>query len=315
VAKRKAYRPLLYVLFLAAVFVLERLPRNAVLALARWGGRAAFMLVPRHRRKTLEHLARAFGGEMSAAGIERLGRRVFENLAETGADLLLAPKMARSGRRHELIDYGEAPRVYREILAEGRGLIAITAHLGNWELMAGAMALEGFQGAVLGRRLRYAPFDRWVVARRLAMGVATVYRDESARKIFDILASGRIVGLLPDQDIDSVRGIFVPFFGRPAYTPVAPVKLALASGAPIVVNFMVRRPGGRYAVELGGVIRPRVETTREAAVRDYTAAWMAAFERMIRAHPEQWAWMHDRWKTQPARSETVSAPFTMEKVS
>lgn len=176
----------------------------------------------------------------------------------------------------------------------------MTAHLGNWELLAGVFGLQGFRGAVVGRRIYYEPYNRWIVSLRNSVGIRTIYQDEAVRQVHATLKAGEIVGLLPDQDRDRVHGIFVSFFGRPAYTSVAPVKFSMASGAPILPAFMVRKPGNRYELLLGNVIRPKIEgSDRTASVRKYTEAWMKDFEEVIRRYPEQWGWMHDRWKTKP----------------
>jgi KDO2-lipid IV(A) lauroyltransferase len=132
------------------------------------------------------------------------------------------------------------------------------------------------------------------------VNVQTIYQDEAVRQVHKRLEAGEIVGLLPDQDRDSVRGIFVDFFGVPAYTSVAPVKFSMSSGAPILPAFMVRVSGDRYRLVLGNLIRPKIEQgDREASIRKYTEAWMKDFETVIRQYPDQWGWMHDRWKTRP----------------
>jgi KDO2-lipid IV(A) lauroyltransferase len=117
------------------------------------------------------------------------------------------------------------------------------------------------------------------------------------------LKKGEIVGLLPDQDMDRIRGIFVDFFGKPAYTMTAPVKFAMASEAPILPAFMVRMPGDRYKLVLGELIRPGADGDRHQAIRKYTEAWMKSFEKMIRDYPAQWGWMHNRWRTTPEMIE------------
>jgi KDO2-lipid IV(A) lauroyltransferase len=176
----------------------------------------------------------------------------------------------------------------------------MTAHMGNWELLAGIFGLQGFQGGVVGRRIYYEPYNRWIVGLRDSVGVQTIYQDEAVRQIHKHLKAGAIVGLLPDQDMDRVRGIFVDFFGTPAFTSVAPVKIAMAAEVPVLPAFMIRLPGNRYKLVLGEVFRPRIEgNDRQASIRKYTETWMREFEKMIRQYPDQWGWMHDRWKTTP----------------
>ncbi|MBI3314088.1 MAG: lysophospholipid acyltransferase family protein [Candidatus Omnitrophica bacterium] len=304
-AKKKPYR---FVLYLAARLVAGMvyiLPRRVALALARAMGFFSYLIVWRHRIRTVENLRRAYGREKSEAEIKQIARKVFENMAETAVELLQMPKLNFEKVRR-IVDTGNAFEIYQKLLAEGKGIISITAHIGNWELLAGVFGLAGFSGGVLARRIYYAPYNDWIVDARLAIKVPTIYRDESAKRIFELLGRNQIIGLLPDQDIEGLKGEFVPFFGEPAYTPIAPVKIALATGAPIAVNFLIRQPGDRYKLVMGEIIRPVVQTTREEAVRQYTAVWMKAIEDMIRAYPEQWAWMHNRWKTQPAEAASES---------
>ena len=314
-AKKKPYRFVLYLAARAAAAVVCILPRRAALALARGAGWLSYALVKRQRTKILESLRKAYRQEKSGDEIRRLARKVFQHAAQTVVEVLRFPGLTRE-KLKTMVDAGEAIRLYESLLKEGRGVLSITAHLGNWELLAGVICIEGFSGAVVARRVYYEPYNEWIVGLRRSVKVRTIYRDQSAREILELLAANQIIGLLPDQDIHGIRGVFVDFFGRPAYTPVAPVRLALASGSPIVANFLVREPGDRYRVVLGSVIRPVVEGgaaasvfQREEAVKKYTAQWMTVFEKIIRQYPEQWAWMHDRWKTRAAdeRTETKGA--------
>ncbi len=305
-AKRKPYRFFLYLgaRFLAGFFSL--LPRPLALKLAGLIGRASYDLALRQRKNILENLRQAYAGEKSEDQIQEIAARVLEHAAKTAVEVTRFPKLNQA-RVQKLVDLGSSLKVYRELLAEGKGLISISAHLGNWELLAAAVILEGFPAAVVGRRLYYEPYDRWLVSLRRSLGVRTIYRDQAAREILGLLKKNGIVGLVPDQDVDSLEGVYVDFFGRPAYTPVAPVRLALITGAPLLVNFLIREPDDRYRVILGEVLRPRVQTTREEAIQHTTAAWMKQVEKVVRQYPEQWAWMHHRWKTQPERRRTAAS--------
>ena len=297
-AKKKPYRFVLYLFVRAGAWLVFILPRGWALFLAERGSRLGYRFVGRQRRKTLENLRRAYGPQKSQAELEKLAKRVFENFALTGVELLQFKKL-NFEKVSGFVDFGDAFKVYDSLLAEGKGLISVTAHIGNWELLAAIFGLKGYRGSVLARRIYYEPYNRWVVGLRAALNVPTTYRDDSSREILKRLSNGEIIGLLPDQDIDSLKGVFVDFFGRPAYTPVAPVRLALTTGAPVQPNFMIRVGRDRYKLVLGKVIRPKVDTSREDAVKKYTQEWMSQFEEVIRAYPEQWAWMHNRWKTQP----------------
>jgi KDO2-lipid IV(A) lauroyltransferase len=297
-AKKKPYRFLLYLVYRIGAFLVYLLPRSLAIGLARWTGKLAYVIVARQRNKALENLRFAFGQEKSEAEIRVLARRVFEHLAMTAAEVLQFPKLSRE-KINRLVDAEKAFQTYNTLLREGKGLISVTAHIGNWELLAGIFGANGYPGAVLARRIYYEPLNDWIVSLRQAVGVPTIDRDRSGREILKRLRANEVIGLLPDQDIASVKGIFVDFLGRPAYTPVAPVRLALASGAPLLPNFLIWGEGGRYRLILGEAIRPKITTTQEEAVREYTEKWMKSFEKVIREYPDQWAWMHPRWKSQP----------------
>ncbi|MFH1800324.1 MAG: lysophospholipid acyltransferase family protein [Candidatus Omnitrophota bacterium] len=298
-AKRRFYRYPLYLLTRFGAGLLLVLPRSWALALANGVGYLGYWIVSRQRTKILENLKFAYGNTESPAALETIGRRVMGHMLQTAVDFLRFATLSRD-QAASFVEAGDAYSFCKDILQEGRGLIIMTAHMGNWELLAGIFGLQGFRGAVVGRRIYYEPYNRWIVSLRSAVGVRTIYQDEAVRQIHTCLKTGEIVGLLPDQDRDNVRGIFVDFFGRPAYTSVAPVKFAIASGTPILPAFMIRMPGNRYKLFLGNLIRPKIKDyDRTASIRKYTEAWMKDFEEMIRRYPEQWGWMHDRWKTKP----------------
>ena len=202
----------------------------------------------------------AFGKEKSSTEVKRLAKGVFKNLTQTAFEVLQFPKW-KNYPLDQIIDFGDAPEKYRSLLAEGKGLITITSHLGNWELLGGIPKMKGFKSKAIARRLRDPNFQNWAEHLRTSIGVDLIYRTESPKKIFQCLRSGEALGLLPDQDIAGLKGVFVDFFGKPAHTSIAPVKLALTTGAPIACVFLVRMPKNHYKIIFKNVIRPKIETT------------------------------------------------------
>lgn len=305
-AKKKPYRFFLYWVARGFGGILYVLPRRFALWLAEKLGYLAFAVVSRQRNAILRHLHSAYGDSLNEKEIRAIARKVLGEQLQTGVELLQFPKLTPK-KIEQIVDYGDTMETYRGLLKEGKGIISITAHLGNWEFLAGAV-ISKIPGVVVGRRLYYEPYNQWLLKLRQSLNVRTIYRDQSPRHILRALRQNFVVGILPDQDIDSLNGVFVPFFGKLAYTPVSPVKLSLVSGAPMVMSFLVRIPKGKYRLVVTGVLRPCVETTEEAAILKYTAQWMESFEQMVRRYPEQWAWMHNRWKTRPENE-----PVTVEK--
>jgi len=296
--KRKPYRYFLYLGLRVLEALVSRLPRQIALSLAAGIGELAFFVARRERKKTLEHLRLAYGAEKSDAELEGLGKRVFRHFAQAAVDMLRLPRLRRQ-ELEPLIEVGDSFSILDRVLSRGRGGIILTAHLGNWELMGAYLRLRGYPGALVGRRIYYDKFDEFLVNLRLSAQLRTIYQDAPAREFLKVLHQNELLGILADQDIDRFDGIFVPFFGRPAYTLTAPVKMALASGAPLIPTFLVRKGNGyRFLVE--EPIEVQMRGSREETIREYTERWSRVMEEKIRAYPDQWVWMHRRWKTVPA---------------
>ncbi|HLD50472.1 MAG TPA: hypothetical protein VJC08_04670, partial [bacterium] len=149
-AKKKPYRFVLYLFVRAGAWLVFILPRGWALFLAERGSRLGYRFVGRQRRKTLENLRRAYGPQKSQAELEKLAKRVFENFALTGVELLQFKKL-NFEKVSGFVDFGDAFKVYDSLLAEGKGLISVTAHIGNWELLAAIFGLKGYRGSVLAR--------------------------------------------------------------------------------------------------------------------------------------------------------------------
>ena len=260
-------------------------------------GECAYFLVPARRKDAIGNLRIAFKGEKTEAEIRAIARGMFRNLGEDLFEILSASKLTfRNIDRHVRV---RGLEIVDKALSQKRGFIVLSAHFGNWELLAAAFGLKGYKGLVLARRIYYEPYNRWIVGLRLSAKVPTLYRNDASREVLKRLRGGEIVGIVPDQDIDSLKGVFVPFFGRPAYTALAPARLALASGAPIIPAFLVRTGPGRYRMIAGRVLRASQMSDRDEAAAALTREWMAEFEKVIRLYPEKWACLHRRWKTKP----------------
>lgn len=304
--KRKPYRYGLYLLFRLVQPVLLRLPRKMVLALGRAAGSVAFSILTKERKRTLQHLSWAFGHEKRPAEIRELGRRVFLHFGEVAMEVARFPKLTPQ-ELNRWVETGEGVARLRQALTGGKGVIILTAHFGNWELMGAFLRFTGFPGTVVGRKLYYDKFNEMIVGLREKVTLRTIYQEDSPREFLKVLKENEMLGVLADQDVDRYEGIFVPFFGRPAYTLTSPVKLALASGAPLVPTFLVRE-GGRYRLIVEEPIHVEMKGSREETFREYTERWSRILEERIRQYPDQWVWMHRRWKTEMPEAEGEKIP-------
>ena len=293
----------MFIAFLGLRAAVRPLPLPVAQVLGRLVGYAAYALLGRYRRLTWAHLREAFGPRLSETIQRRIAQRVFVNLGKTALEWFVIERLSPA-RIRRLVEVQGLSHLRRS-LAQGRGVLAVSAHFGNWELLAIALASLGFEGGVLARRLRYPEYERFLRTLRARKGVAT-YARGSLKDVAGVLRTNQIIGMMPDQDLDSLEGVFVEFFDRPAYTPVGPAALALMTGAPIIPCFIIRI-GRRFRVVMEEPIPiPRSEDRARALV-EITQAWSRVVESYIRGYPDHWVWMHRRWKTQPHEVPTSAS--------
>jgi KDO2-lipid IV(A) lauroyltransferase len=265
-----------------------------------WGrllGFLAFQVLPKERNRAIRQLNLALGEKYEPSAIRKIALECFQSLALSGMECLNMQRM----QKHEILGLVEIQgwEHVEQARAKGKGAIFVTGHLGNWELCAVYVALKGFPMNVVARRIYVEELDRQLVSMRQAMGVNTLYRDQSMRLMLRCLERNEFLGILPDQDVRRVGGIFVEFFGRPAYTPVGPALLALASGAPLLLARDIRK-AGRHRITVDPPLYANPKAPRQEEVRRLVSLYTKRLEEFIREHPGQWVWMHRRWRTRPS---------------
>ncbi len=293
--KFKFRRYYLYYWGRCCAFLIYLIPLRVGSAIAGFLGRVGFWVLPKYRSLTIENLRAAFP-EKSVSEIRAIAIGVFENIAKVGVELINFPKIT-AGNLDRFVTT-ENIGIFDEARTKGRGIIVLTAHFGNWELLAMTIRLKGYPGAAVGRRIYFHKFDAYLNKLRKTAFVNVIDRTESPRRFLKVLRANEILGMLADQDVDSVEGVFVNFFGRGAYTPIGPAVLASVSGASLVPVFIVRK-GFRHRFIVEQPITLADTGNKEADIAVNTQAWSDVVEKYIRRYPEQWVWMHRRWKTQP----------------
>ena len=285
-------------LFLPFGWLLGHLPTRAGLWLGRRLGDLLWLALPSRRAVTLANLTRAFGRERTASEINDIGRRSFQhlgmNIIESCVFFFRPPAVMLS--RIELDGEHHVAAAARQ----GKGILALTAHYGNWEMLAASHALSAYPLSVVFRPLDNPAIDRVVERFRLRSGVEIIAKRRGLLDILDALRRGRMVGLLLDQNASRAEGVFAPFFGIPASTSKSLAVISLRTGAPVVPIFIRRVAGGRHVVQADAA----VPAPAGGDVMEYTAAFNVAIETAIRRAPEQWFWMHNRWKTRPEPETT-----------
>jgi len=269
----------------AALGLVASLPAGPSLRAAIGIARLFDRVAPRLRRTARENLLRAGYTEP-----EPIVDGVFVSLGRLLHSFAHFPGINKANVR-EWIDY-EGFEHYAEAKRRGQGVLFATGHLGNWELSAFAHALLTEPMQVVVRPLDNVSLDRFVAARRALSGNGVIEKKDFARGLLRALRQNEAVGILVDQNALANEGIFVDFFGRPACTSPVFAKIAARSGATVLPGFAVWRDG-RFVLKF----YPPLEMTGDETAD--TQLVQSAVERAVREFPDQWLWIHRRWKTQP----------------
>ena len=280
----------------------SRLPLGLTRFFGRILTRFAMRFMKREKRRMREHIEIAFP-ELDEKQRDRIMRGCADHLGNVLGEV--AWLWRADAADVEQICEIEGMEYIEEAIAGGRGGILATGHLGNWELLNARLGVVGFPITLAVRELDDSRVDQLVTSLRTRFGSKVILRGSSAgRQLVKALGKGGGVGLLIDQDIPSIPGVFVPFFGRPAWTPSGAAMLALRMRCPIMPGFIHRKPDGTHKIKIYPPLEVPSEGTLEEKVQIMTAAATAAVEWQVRAWPEQWVWMHRRWRTRPEEEES-----------
>jgi len=267
-----------------------------VLALGRRLGRLWGALDRRHLAIAEANLRAAFP-EWDAARVAATARGVYAHFGAVMLDLLWM-----EGRpAEELLALADLEGVehLQRARAAGRGVVAPSAHLGNWEVQAVASVPRVGEIAVVARPLDNPLLDRRLVSLRASSGNTVIYKQKALAQVLRTIRNGGIVAILIDQNMQASDGIFVRFFGRPACTTTVAAALALKTGCAIVPVRCLLQPSGRYRMRYGPPVEWPRTGRRDADIAELTQHLTAIVEGWVRETPEQWLWLHRRWKTQP----------------
>lgn len=279
------------------ILFFQTLPGPAARWLGRQLGLLGWRLMKRKRKQLLRHMDLAFRGEFSRAQQEAWVRGNFEHLGLFAAEIARLALYTKDNIG-ELCDLSETRR-FDEMLARGKGLLVVPAHHGNWELCGYSVSLLGYPLLSVARPLDNPLVNELVDGIRRRSGNEIIHKYQVLWTLKKQLDKGRIVTMSVDQN-GGVAGIFVPLFGTLASTVASPAELALASGAPIVVATLNRLPDGvRHKFHVWDVIEWQKTGDHDADRYALLTRINQAYEKAIRAYPEQWLWGHQRWKTRP----------------
>ncbi len=281
-----------------ASVIFQIFPIDANLRTARLMGSIWYRIMPRHRDRAREHLRLAYGSSLSSLEMDRIALRSMQQVTMMAMESLFTPR---------LINEWTWPRYVRlkgldeaaDVLVSRRGAILLTGHYGNWELLGFVLAALGFPLTAVMRPLDNPYLNEFLLEVRAKRGLQLLYKKGATQSAADILTSGGILAFIADQNAGH-KGQFVDFFGRPASTYKSIGLLAMEYHVPVLVGY-ARRLSDRFAYEVGvnRIIRPGEWEGRPDELAWITQEYTAAIEQFVREAPEQYLWIHRRWKSQP----------------
>jgi Kdo2-lipid IVA lauroyltransferase/acyltransferase len=259
-------------------------------------GKILFNVAKKHREIALDNLTYAFGHEKQSEEIEKIAQQVFINLVQIVFEIAWSLQLDKKhlSRQFKIDGFHHIKKAYEK----GKGVLVLTAHFGNWELLSVIGGMIKFPQSVVVRPLDFRPLDHFVFKLRTRFGGKIIPKQRSFRKIFRCLARGEFVYLLMDQNVDWYEGVFVDFMGHRACTNNGLALLALKTGAPVVPVFMIREKSGLRA-EFGPEVVTVKTGDRQKDIEINTQEYNRVIENVVRRYPDQWFWIHQRWKTKP----------------
>lgn len=283
-----------------AAFGLGLLPLPLVYFLTRLLALLVHSLFRIRRQVVMDNLDLALGRELPPDQLKEICRSTYYHIGMTFVEMLLLPKLLpRITAMVELPDTGPL----RTHTDQGQGVVVVSGHFGSWELTVPACAAAGIRESTVIAAHQSNPYiDRMIIENRKKLGMNVVTTtDSSVKLLVRALKKGQAIGLISDQNAGET-GVFVDFFGHPASTPAGTAQMVLKYRAPLFLMCLVRTRPGHYR----GTLR-QIPVLADDTVASLTQRYTTALEEVIRAHPEQYLWMHRRWKTRPSEQSNKVA--------
>jgi KDO2-lipid IV(A) lauroyltransferase len=305
---------LTYALARAAGAALELFPRRVRLGFGRALGSLVYTIDRRHQKRALDNVELAFGNEKTASEKHAIAKGAFRHF---GAMFLeMAALDHRTSEDFERLVELEGVERFEEARGRGKGVILVTAHMGNWELHAIAHGFRLGRIHVIARQQDNPYLNRWLESMRRISGNEVVYKERALGHMRRLLKAGETVAVVIDQNVHLEDAVFVEFFGTKAATTPVASWFALKTGAALVPAFSFPLPDGRYRAVYEKAVdcAPFEKLERDEAIAALTQELASIQERYIREHPDCWLWMHHRWRTRPP-SEVSSTRQQVEQAA
>ncbi|MDD5428221.1 MAG: ELM1/GtrOC1 family putative glycosyltransferase [Candidatus Omnitrophica bacterium] len=276
-------------------------PISASLWLGRRAGDLVFFINKKRRTIAYANLKAAFAAEKTPAELRRITKRVYRNMVQTFVEVLNLTKVNRK-YVDKYVEVVNMDRI-RNAARSGRGTVLLTAHFGDWELSSLVSSVEGFPILVLAREQKMKRMNELLNQLRESNGCKVIRKGMDVKNILKALRAKNIVGVLSDQDAGK-KGMFVDFFGRPTSHHSGPFEIAKHTDSLILPNFIVRTGGPYHKLFLEEYIDFR-KTQSPDDIKENLQRFAGLLEKYVRQYPDQWLWLHKRWKSTPVRTALV----------
>lgn len=293
--RRKSVLLLLFPFLHLTIIVFRLLPLVWVRQFSLFVGDQFFRLAEKSRNKALANLEMVYGKDISPEERIAIARRVFIEMIRSFFDYMAFSHVTCKKRFFSLIEV-EGERNLRQAYDQGKGVICLIPHLSSWEFAAITPPMLGYETSAASKSMKMKLLENMMIKYRGSRGMKNITREGSYDKLLEVLRKGECLVLMIDQDT-KVKGVFVDFMGRPAYTPLGASRLALQTGALIVPMVMTRKADGNYKF----IIYPELPVVNtgnlETDLIENTQRQTKIMEEIIHTYKEQWVWMHPRWNT------------------
>lgn len=264
-----------------------------------WGarlGHLVYHLISKNRKRAFENLSRVFGDEKTPDQLEEIVKTCFENFVRSGFELVPYTYLSPEGRREYVHVIGKEK--LDRALALGRGVISLSAHLGNFLIMMGRLAVEGYQVDLVVKATKNKSIEDRLQSLRKELGYDSIYvtpRIQSVKASLTSLKKNHVLVLHGDQRQRNA-GIDVTFFGIPATAAAGPISLSLSTGAPVMPMFMVRNPDGiSHTLFIEDPLELSITGSKEDDIRVNVQKYTDVIQSYVEKYPTQWTWDHKRW--------------------
>ncbi|MBI4435923.1 MAG: mitochondrial fission ELM1 family protein [Candidatus Omnitrophica bacterium] len=278
------------------------LPLSLCLWIGRRVGDIAFLFYRKRGEIAYANLKSCLGGKYFPSQLLRLERKVFQNLMQTAVEVLRFPKV-NEGYLSRYVTFHGMDRLAKA-KERGKGTIALTAHFGNWELQSVGAAIRGYPEQVLARQQKFPKTNALLNRYRELTGCKVIHKGLMIREIIRALRENGLVGILTDQDAGR-NGVFVNFFGRPTSFAPGAIAFALKTGCEVIPCFARRERHAHHVIEITEPLNITKSGNEEEDLKQGLQQFAERLENFIRKYPDQWLWLHKRWKSSPTRHVAI----------